>query len=714
MMRRLGSILCLLVLFTVAKPCGPFVPTFNLVVLRVPDGDRSDWVSGRLGLLQPMLPTADLVVAWRWLAGVGLNAEEQKAILPPVGAAQISGAEAWKRAVAAAGAPMVEPKLSRVGAQYQDQPVIGDHALVLAARTLEEHLKRFGKGSAPVQSWLTAQQQVFTWTLPVTVDPSLPLRIRQDRAYQTAAAQFYQEDYLSALASFEKVATDPANPWRGWAKFVMARIFAKAGPVAGSDMDGNRALALLTQIQSDTALAEIHPDAAALENHLRYIMDAPAFYARLITHLEAKGRGAALVQDMEDLRWLRVLEPWTEGLKEVEPDGVHAWIDLIQKEDAEAAIAAYDAAPDLSHLVAVMLALRPEHPRVEAFLKLAQQASLRPGPAYATLVSHRLRILCAQKRMKAAEALATEALAQPGAAKWPSAFNLWSQVKLAQAADLNAFAAHLGRRLASVEDGEWSPWSEHPDDDPKDRRLLKALDPAGISLLNRRMPLRLWEGVLDAASFPQELKAEWLEVLWTRAAILGREDVMARRAPELAKARPALAKDLAAWSSETDAARKKGLAFLLIWDHRLWPQLLSYREEAFQYGTLYARWQGPPEASKEAEPGRKGDAEAPPRGLSSYALTLSPAFLDATADREGADEAARVPAPLTWFCDQALALAQARPKDPLTPGALSKAVRASRNANRDARSTGLVLKAFRLLHKDYEGTAAAKEASVYH
>ncbi|MBI1753204.1 MAG: hypothetical protein HY014_00485 [Acidobacteria bacterium] len=714
MMRRMASILCLLVLFTVAKPCGPFVPTFNLVVMRMPDGDRADWAAGRLGLLQPMLPTADLVVAWRWLTGVGLNAEERLAILPAGGTPQVGGGEAWKRAVAAAGAPVEEPKLSRVGAQYQEQPVVGDHALGLAARTLEEHLKRYGKGSAPVQSWLAAQQQVFTWTVPAAAESSLPLRIRQDRAYQVAAAQFYQEDYLAALASFEKVAADSANPWRGWAKYVMARIFAKAGSIAGSEMDAEQALALLAQIQSDPALAEIQPDAAALENRIRYLADAPEFYARLIRNLAAKGRGAALVQDMEDLRWLRVLEPWTEGLKGVEPAGVHAWIDLIQKKDAEAAIGAYDAAPDLPHLVAVMLSLRPDHPRVEAFLKLAQQASLRPGPAYATLVSHRLRILCAQKRMKAAEALATEALAQPSAAKWPSAFNLWSQVKLAQAADLNAFAAHLGRRLASVDDGEWSPWSEHPDEDPKDRRFLKALDPAAISLLNRRMPLRLWEGVLDASAFPHDLKAEWLEALWTRAAILGREDVMARRAPELAKARPAMAKDLAAWSGETDAARKKGLAFLLIWEHRLWPQLISYREEAFQYGTLYARWQGPPEAGKEAEPARGVDGEPPPRGLNGYVLALSPAFLDGAADREGLGEAARVPAPLTWFCEQALALALARPKDPLTPGALSRAVRASRNANRDARSAGLVLKAFRLLHKDYEGTEAAKEARVYH
>jgi len=715
MMRRVASILWMLVLFTVAKPCGPFVPSFNLVVQRIPDGARIDWLAGRLGLLQPMLTTADLVVAWRWLAGVGLNAQEQKALLGTFGTAQqVSGEQAWKQALALAGVPPVEPKLNRPGTAYQEQAVIGDHALSLAARTLQEHLKAYGKDSAAVRSWLDAQVKVFAWELPTAAEPGLPLRIRQDRAYQLAAAQFYREDYLTAIASFRAVAADPASPWCGWAKYLVARIHAKAGAIAGSDLDAAEALKLLAQIQVDPALAELHADAAALENRIRIQEDAPTFYTGLAAHLGRRDRGPALVQDVEDLRWLRVLEPWDKGLKGVKPAGVHAWIDLIQKGDATEAVAAYDAAPGLPHLVAVLLTIPADHPRVEAFLKLAQQASLKPGPAYATLVSHRLRILVAQSRLKAADSLATEALAQPGAAKWPSAFNLWSTVRLAQAPDLNGFAAHLGRRLASVDDGEWMASSEHPDEDPKDHRLLKALDPATTALLNRRLPLRLWEALLDAPSFPAELRAEWLEALWTRAAVLGREDIMARRQGDLALARPALAKDLSAWGVEKDPARKKGLAILLIWEHRLWPQLLTYREEAFQYGTLYARWLSPEELQREPGTARLTLDDRPLRALNQYHLVLKPAFLDALADREGLEEAARIPAPLTWFCEQALALAKALPKEALAPEALSRAVRSSRNANRDARSTALVLRAFRLLHKDYTGTRAASEAKVYH
>ena len=713
MIRRAWSAFLVLMLFTAAFPCGPFLSTWNLVVQRIPDGDRADWVAGRMGLLQPRLSTADLVVAWRWLAGVGLDAVEQKALLGPTQPEQGEGGlAAWTKARSEVGAAPLEVHTGRTE-DYRDLPVIGDHALTLAARTLRERLRTFGKGSVAVRSWLAAQDRVFAWEgrlLPEDAEPALPLLIRQDRAYQKAAAMLYREDYLASVEGFQAVAQDHANPWRGWAKFALARIHAKVGSIAGCDLDAEQALVHLSEIQAEPALAELHGDAAALENRIRYLQDAPAFYARLLQQLGTQHRGPGLLQDMEDLRWLRVLEPWTEGLKDTRPAGVHAWINLLQAGTLDETLAAYDAHPDLPNLVAVMISLPKDHPRVEAFLKLAQQASLKSGPAYATLVSHRLRILVAQKRMKAAEALVDEGLAQPGVSRWPAAFNLWSGLKLAQAPDLDAFAAHIGRRLASISEG-YSDWDEHGGDSQEDRRLLKALDPSAVVLLNRHMPLRLWEALLVSPRYPAELKPELLEALWTRAAVLAREDVMTRHQAELAKVRPTLAKDLAAWAAERNPARKKALAYLLIWEHRLWPQLLTFREVAFQFGTIFARWEGPPEpiaATSALEP------EAEPRGLAGYDLTLSPAFLAAATSLEGEAEAAKIPAPLTWFCDQALVFAQALPDDPLAPEALSRAVRSSRNSNRDTRSADLVLKAFRLLHQRYPNTSAARDAKVYH
>jgi hypothetical protein len=84
-----------------------------------------------------------------------------------------------------------------------------------------------------------------------------------------------------------------------------------------------------------------------------------------------------------------------------------------------------------------------------------------------------------------------------------------------------------------------------------------------------------------------------------------------------------------------------------------------------------------------------------------------------TAATQEAAHLARI-APLSWFCREALAFAEAFPDDPMAPEALSWAVRASRAAYRDDASGELLLKAFRLLHKKYPKSPGAAKAKVYH
>jgi hypothetical protein len=719
-LRRGCQALGFLLVFTVARPCGPFTPTFNLVVQTIPDGTREDWLAGRVGLIQPGLHTLDLVVAWRWLSGVGFNGAEQQAVATGP-RDERSGAEEWKKARAQAGAGAVEVKESTPNSDYTSNTRIGNHALLMAADTLRKRVAQFGKQSAAVKSWLAAQDRVFAWDkpeLPETAAADLPLLIRQDRAYQKAAALHYRQRMLEATRAFGEVADDAANPWSGWANYALY-----GSPLADDSlMDGPKAdliteLKPLLEMQKPSASPELCKAAAALENRKRYLADPVAFYPWLLANLARKDRGVALAQDIEDLRWLRVLEPWTLKLKDTQPAGVHAWINLMQKGTLDEALAAYDARPGLPNLIVVMQKLKPEHSRAEAFLKLAQAAS--KGPAYATLVHHRLRILVSQNRMKAAEALVDEALAYPDASHWPSSLNLWSSIKVACAKDMDGIAAHLGRRLASINEGYGLFGNdEHSDDDKEDPRLLKGLDPAVVAWLNQQMPIAQWEALLAAPHFPVELKPELLEALWTRAAILGREDVMLRHQPALAKARPKAAKGLGEWAAEKDPVRRKAQAFFVIWDQRFWPQLLTFRQEAFQYDTLYNRWSAPLDLTTPTPkpgPGESApDPDGPIPGLISYGPRLAPAFLDANARKEGALEAARISAPLTWFCEQALAFAEARPDDPMASDALSWAVLSSRKSNRDAKSADLVLKAFRLLHKRYPNSAGAKAAKVYH
>lgn len=712
LLHRASTALVCLLAVTAAKPCGPFIPTFNQVVQTLSDGSEEDWVAGRIGLIQPGLHTADLVIAWRWLSGVGLSAEEQKVVLQGPYGSRL-GAEEWQKARAEVGAPPLDVKEFESGPDYTSSNRIGNHALVVAADTLRARAAEFGKQSAAVKAWLAAQDRVFAWDkpeLPPEAGSDLPLRIRQDRAYQRAAALHYRQRSAEAAQVFAAVAEDKANPWHGWARYRLALMGIESLEEGTPELAST--LASFQAIQDTNRDPELCKAAAAQENRLRYKVDPVSFYPWLLANLARKNRGIALAQDIEDLRWLRMMEPWTLKLKNTQPAGVHAWINQVQKGSLEDALATYDKRSGMPELVVVMMRMKPDHPRCEVFLKLAQAAS--QGPAYATLVHHRLRLLVAQNRMKAAEALAAEALNYPDAKCWPSSLNLWSSLKAACAKDVDALAAHLGRRLVSIDEGYGLFGnSEHPGTGADAPDRITGLDPAVVGLLNQQLPLAQWEALLAAPHFPKELKPEFLEVLWCRAAILDREDVQMRHRTALALACPKLAQDLAAWAAEKDGVRRRALAFLLIWEHRLWPQLLAFRREAFQYDTLYARWMGPLKPGGEAPP-YEPDPSAPLPGLASYGVKIAVPFLDAASRQTGVQEAAHIPAPLTWFCTQALAFAEARPQDPLVPEALSRAVQSSRKANRDEQSAALVVKAFRLLHKKYPDSAGAKAAKVYH
>lgn len=709
--RRVMSLVVGLLLATAARPCGPFITTWQLQAINRPDGDPRDWVGGRLGLIQPGFPTRDLGTIWRWLSGLGLDGEAQGALLGE-GTPYEDGEKVWQAARLAAGAAPLTLTTGRTEG-YAFRAVIGNHALLMAGQTLKARIATFGAKSPEVASWLKAQDRVFVFEgpaaaeLPESANPGLPLLIRQDRAYQIGAAHFYRQQLLEALGAFETVAMDQASPWQGWARFMKARIYANQGAIAGSTLDAQEALKVLAGLLQDPKQKALHADAAALENRIRFQESPEGFYGTLIDNLAQPRRGSALAQDLEDLRWLRRITPWVgktpwPGFR---ARGVHAWIEGLQSGQIDALIAAYDAEPTLPNLVSVMIWLRADHARCEDFLKAAQRSSQKAGPAYATLVTHRLRLLTTQNRHAAAGVLADEALQQGLAPRWPSAWNLWSQVKLAQAKDLDGVAAHLGRRIAAVDDGYGA---EQPDPDKEDPRLLKALDPAVVTLLNHQLPLKQWQQLLASPRFPAELRPELLEALWTRAILLDQGEVAMAQAQELAGCRPALAKDLKAWRDESNPLKRRQRAFFLIWDHRLWPQVLVVRKEAFEYGTLLARW------NPQRPSGAPQQQEGAPGSMPGFPVMDPGAFLDAASRKLGEAEAQGLPAPLTWFCLEALAIAETNPEDPLAAEGLSRAVRASRNATRDGRSAALVLKAFRLLHKRYPDSAAAKAAKVYH
>lgn len=107
--RRFGVSLVVLGGFVmVSKACGPFFSEAVFVQQTRPDGSYAEYVKGRIGVPQPGYRMRHMVVAYDWLSGRGLSAEEQQQALaveamlnPPQGQSgeQVSGVtagvEAW-------------------------------------------------------------------------------------------------------------------------------------------------------------------------------------------------------------------------------------------------------------------------------------------------------------------------------------------------------------------------------------------------------------------------------------------------------------------------------------------------------------------------------------------------------------------------------------------------------------------------------------------
>ena len=63
--------------------CGPFVPTAAFTFWKMPEDAAGRFARGELGIIQPRYPRFYLIIAYRYLAGIGLNAEERAALFGP-------------------------------------------------------------------------------------------------------------------------------------------------------------------------------------------------------------------------------------------------------------------------------------------------------------------------------------------------------------------------------------------------------------------------------------------------------------------------------------------------------------------------------------------------------------------------------------------------------------------------------------------------------
>ena len=670
-----------------AQPCGPSLTRTCLVPSSTPDCSPADWVAGRMGLVLPSYHSPYLALAFRWWSGPGMDAEEQAGAL---GFWEEPGAETGESydTLRDKVLPTPPPEQLAQGAQnWQLRDKVSSEAMAYAGLTLGKRVKAFGMAHPGIKAWVAAQDLAFRGQMPPEPEAGLPEVMKKDRAYQRGASLYYAGHSQEAREAFLSIGRDAASPHSGLARYMALRL---AEP--GEDFD-REAKALekdpLWRLDAHRLKEKLSPPWGDLGGCQRLMAE----------RIMASGRGFRLGEDLRNLAFtynagVDALAK-SEGPQEL---GLLGWIQAMRSDGPERAIAGFDASQGrgaIPWLAAVLVKIDAKHPRCGEFLEKARTMKV-PSSAYATFTVHRARLLLGQGRLQAAGSLVDEALARPGMDRMASTRNILLGQRMSLCKDFGDFLALLGRTVTATEydwggsDGLVRPGCKIP--------RLDALDPAAVDAFNFELPLALWQSAHDHPIFPKELHPDLAQALFVRSVLLNQEAAALALVDELAKVEPKDAQGLQACRAEQDPRRRRFLVSQFLWDRQWVPFLKQSREDQYEYRTTW--WGTPPKLGAHGLVGRP----------------FQPGFLTPEQRRQALLETQSLAhqAPLSYFCREALAFAEAFPRDPQAAEGLSRAVRASRAAYRDKASDALLLKAFRLLHKAYPDSEAARRAKVYH
>ncbi len=243
--KLLLSALTLTIFLGYARPCS--FPDDELIFVQRygPDAPYDAFTKGRLGVILPTYRVRNLVVAYRYLTGTPLTPDEQKAAKsspdeldphytpenpyvenpPPQSASPAGSPSPTPPHPPPARSPARTTKTSPTASTTPSTPP------PTPSTTPQIH----GPNNLEVTNWLAAQNTVFTNCTQASKTANLPepapanasLWLKQDRAYQIAAANFYALNYDAAITEFREIADDKASPWHTIAPYLVARAMLR-------------------------------------------------------------------------------------------------------------------------------------------------------------------------------------------------------------------------------------------------------------------------------------------------------------------------------------------------------------------------------------------------------------------------------------------------------------------------------------------------------
>jgi hypothetical protein len=699
-----------------ATPCS-FDSTPALTFRVRPDAPVERYVAGNLGVVLPEYARSHLVVAYRWLSGKPLTPAEQKGVTalllhrlgePHERTPRETAPQRWDKARARVRGVKPEslPATERhVG--YMWFLNCTDDAFATATATLRQRVKSFGAESAAVRSWLDAQEIVFGNcdgehdAYPAPAEATLPAVIRADRAYQTGAALFYAREYTKARHELLTVACDPDSPWRHTARLVAARALLRESTLPGRGDDGSYPFDPVPMAWAERELRAILADPAAKPIHeparqlLRFALFRTNPQQRLDDAVAGLTSGKApagrMAAELADYTYLL-----DRNLPLEKSDDLTDWIATFQApgDDARKHARQRWRATKKTHWLVSALVHATDADARELLAASANFPS--ESPAYPTIAHHRARLLLARSREDAAR----EELDRVLALDLPhSGRNLLLGQRRGLARSVPEFVRDL-RTVSVGEEWEQSTWNAGDWFVPAE----------AAAVINEHMPAELLaEAALETVDLDPGTRDPILAAAWTRAFLLGRNDLVERLTPAFVNAFPALEPRVRAWENAPRKERPFVAANLILHAGALAPYVdpidyrLGHGADYREVNHLQRNW---------------WCAGALRRYWTPQPAPAAPPFLrDAAVVKAVADERkqlAALGAAPTWMLRAILAYADPHRKDRRVPESLSLIVRETRWGCGDEETARLTRRAFQMLHRRYPQSDWAKNTPYWY
>jgi hypothetical protein len=694
-------------------------------------------MSGSPGIVWPEFGAANLALMFRSLQGPAFTAEEKAQVLAKPdsdgaaggdGAQNFAGWSVWFQAVSrltgkTPDVPSGDPHVP--GQDWDSYDNCLDDAFRTAAATLDSRVKEHGADKASVAEWLKGQNAVFSNCagpegMPAETAKEAPLWLRQDRAYQMAAAHFYRMEWDAAEGEFKAIAADRGSPWHGIAAYMVGRtLIRKAWLVKSGDALGFDSAAMREAKSELLAVIRTSGDAHGPAQHLLNYVNlrvAPDEAAAALGDAIARP-DTHLRQDLIDLHYLDSRGAYFADMETARRSELMDWVLVAKnmvKDGDKHALERWRATKSVAWLTAAMMQAQT----APADLMAAAVALPRTSPAWATVAYHRLRLTTDKA---AARTLFADLLPDLAKRESQSTVNAFQALASGDAATLDDFVRLGAAAPALYSDGEGGDEGSFVEQTGAPRPTMAGLPvnaaggerftPEAATVLNEELPLETLVELVQKRELPPQLEFELAMAVWTRAVLLDKPELAARVTPAMIAGEKGWTRWLMAYDAAQTADDRKAAALLAL---MRFPSVRPYvnagegREEGFVgYSTYRDNWwcaeMGKSAGSSYSGSSNYGPAYQPQNGAAETKPVL-PGFITAAMYTEAQKDASvlgTIGDSPAYFGRETLTWVKAHPGDPRGAEMLGFAFRAMRNGCNLEASTGERRQVFDVLHQRY-------------